>query len=243
MRLTVDLLEKSTAFTNALELQEIDLRNNKIPAIENLAITRDLYDVIDMSHNEIRRLDNFPALPRLQMLFLANNLITAIEENATGEIAKKLPDLRWLNLANNRIAELKDLNGMRAFKGRKLQHLLLTGNPVCKMPGYRQHLVALVPTLKSLDMRLVTKEERESALAWASKMRPAEEKGTPSAKKARTMTQADRKQIQVFDNIIVHLISCRKPLRRPLRWMKSNGWRGFSNQATCPIETGFGDDL
>ncbi len=59
-------------FTNPLREREIKLRAFKIPAVENLGATQDQFDTIDLSDNEIRKLEvkmrmsltpilNFPA--------------------------------------------------------------------------------------------------------------------------------------------------------------------------------------
>lgn len=47
----------------------------KIPQIENMGATLDQFDTIDMSDNDIRKLDGFPLLKRLKCLLLNNNRI------------------------------------------------------------------------------------------------------------------------------------------------------------------------
>lgn len=47
----------------------------KIPLIENLGATLNQFDSIDFSDNEIRKVDNFPLLPRLKSLLFNNNRI------------------------------------------------------------------------------------------------------------------------------------------------------------------------
>jgi hypothetical protein len=57
MRITPDLVACSPQFTNPLQDREIKLRAYKIPAIENLGATQDQFDTIDLSDNEIRKLE------------------------------------------------------------------------------------------------------------------------------------------------------------------------------------------
>ena len=57
MRITPDLVAQSPQFTNPLNDREIKLRAYKIPAVENLGATQDQFDVIDLSDNEIRKLE------------------------------------------------------------------------------------------------------------------------------------------------------------------------------------------
>ena len=47
----------------------------KIPVIENLGATLDQFDAIDFSDNDIRKLDGFPYLSRLQTLHFNNNRV------------------------------------------------------------------------------------------------------------------------------------------------------------------------
>lgn len=57
MRITPDLVAQSPQFTNPLKDREIKLRAYKIPAIENLGATQDQFDTVDLSDNEIRKLE------------------------------------------------------------------------------------------------------------------------------------------------------------------------------------------
>ena len=65
MRITADLLSRSVIFLNPLQQREISLRGMKIPAIENLAVLLDQVDTIDLSDNEIKKLENFATMHRL----------------------------------------------------------------------------------------------------------------------------------------------------------------------------------
>lgn len=47
----------------------------KIPVLENLGATLDQFDTIDLSDNEVRKLDGFPLLKRLKTLLINNNRI------------------------------------------------------------------------------------------------------------------------------------------------------------------------
>lgn len=75
VRLTNDLFSERPQFVNAINMREINLRGQKIPVIENMGVTRDQFDVIDLTDNDIRKLDNFPTFSRLSTLYLHNNRI------------------------------------------------------------------------------------------------------------------------------------------------------------------------
>lgn len=67
MKLTPDLVEGAYQFINkSTRDRELDLRDYKINVIENLGATLDQFDCIDMTGNDVRRLDGFPLLSRLK---------------------------------------------------------------------------------------------------------------------------------------------------------------------------------
>jgi len=157
MRLTADVIARSPAFTNCLKQQELDLRGNKIPFIENLGATQDEYDAIDLSDNDIGKLENFPLLKRLRQLFVSNNRITRVAPN----LSKVLPVLETLVLINNRIAKLADLSPLRDLQTVRM--LALLDNPVAKEPNYRLYVIYLLPNLRFLDFKRIRIAEKREA--------------------------------------------------------------------------------
>lgn len=65
-------------------------------------------------------------MPRLRTLLLARNRIS----NISLGLERSIPNLRTLVLESNRVTELADLDALASL--RRLQHLVLMGNPVCK---------------------------------------------------------------------------------------------------------------
>jgi len=115
------------------------------------------FDTIDLSDNGIVRVDGFPKLPRLRSLHLNNNKISKIVRNL--ELA--LPNLEWLILTNNKLANFSDLESLRTLP--KLRFLSLIDNPVTRKQGYRLFIIARCPRLKVLDFKKVKLAEREEA--------------------------------------------------------------------------------
>ena len=185
MRLTADLIERSAAFTNTLGDRELDLRSNKIPTIENLIASRDLFDTIDLTDNEIKRLENFPKLERLSTLLLSNNSISKIDNEFFSP--KQLPALHTLILTYNRILDFGDLEDLKVFS-ETLKHLSLLDNPVTKKPHYRYFIISKLPKLKTLDFKRVRPVEVEAAL----KMFPADGSKTFDLQQAEEIIQEDR---------------------------------------------------
>eukprot|EP00730_Choanoeca_flexa_P000115 TRINITY_DN10050_c0_g1_i1.p1 TRINITY_DN10050_c0_g1~~TRINITY_DN10050_c0_g1_i1.p1 ORF type:complete len:242 (+),score=61.81 TRINITY_DN10050_c0_g1_i1:562-1287(+) len=157
MKLTADLVMLSPQFTNTLKEREIDLRENKLVVIENLGATLDQFDTIDLSDNEIRRLDGFPLLNRLKTLILNNNRISRVSSS----LAQSLPNLSELILTNNNIVNLGDLRPL--FELATLERLSLMRNPATAVQHYRHYVIHHLPHLKMLDFQKVKPKEREEA--------------------------------------------------------------------------------
>lgn len=78
-RLSADLIVNSRAFYNPLKERQLDLRGYKLIVIENLGAMQDQFDTLDLSDNEIKKMDNFPRMNRLRTVLLSNNHITRLD--------------------------------------------------------------------------------------------------------------------------------------------------------------------
>jgi len=157
MKLTPELIASSPSFINPLKDRELDLRGHKIPAIENLGVTRDHHDIIDFTDNSLTHLQNFPLLRRLSSLLVSNNRIAHISTT----LAKSLPNLTSLTLTNNAISELGDLTPLGELK--RLEYLSLMGNPVREKKWYREWVIFNCKTLRVLDFQRILQKERTAA--------------------------------------------------------------------------------
>lgn len=164
MKLTAEVLQRSEQYLNAVRERELHLRGLKIPAIENLAVMQDQFDVIDFSDNEIKKLDNFPKMTRLTTILMHNNYVARIGKM----LAENVSGLKCLMLTNNRITGLSDLDNLLPLT--KLEHLSLLDNPVSLRTQYRTYIIFKFPSLKTIDYRKVTQTERtDSAKFFKSK--------------------------------------------------------------------------
>ncbi|KAJ3984316.1 leucine-rich repeat-domain-containing protein [Lentinula detonsa] len=154
MKLTPELLAQAPSALNPTKERQLDLRGYKIPAIENLGVTRDQQDAIDLTDNSITVLGNLPLLKRLRTLFIANNRILSISPS----IHLSVPNLTTLVLTNNSIAELGDLEPLKELKN--LKYLCLLGNPVREKKWYREWLAWRIPGLRVLDFQRIRDKER-----------------------------------------------------------------------------------
>ncbi|XP_052144163.1 U2 small nuclear ribonucleoprotein A' [Oryza glaberrima] len=175
VRLTADLIWKSPHFFNAVKDRELDIRGNKILIIENLGATEDQFDTIDLSDNEIVKLENFPYLNRLGTLLVNNNRITRINPN----LGEFLPKLHTLVLTNNRLTNLAEIDPLASLP--KLQFLSLLDNTVTKQPDYRLYVIHKLKHLRLLDFKKVKQQERiAAAQKFHSKEAEEEAKKVPA---------------------------------------------------------------
>ncbi|KZP32256.1 L domain-like protein [Athelia psychrophila] len=156
VKLTPELLGQVPSALNPIKERQLDLRGYKIPVIENLGVTKDQHDAIDLTDNSIVTLGNLPLLKRLRTLLLANNRISAISPS----IHLSVPNLTTLMLTNNTISELGDLEPLKELKG--LKYLSLMGNPVQEKKWYREWLAWRLPALRVIDFQRIRDKEREA---------------------------------------------------------------------------------
>lgn len=185
VRLTADLVGKSPHFFNAIKERELDLRGNKIAEIENLGATEDQFDTIDLSDNEIVKLENFPHLNRLGTLLMNNNRITRINPN----IGEFLPKLHTLVLTNNRLVNLVDIDPLASLP--KLKVLSLLDNSITKKPNYRLYVIFKLKGLRLLDFKKVKQTERIEAEGLFSSKEAEEEAKKEPAKTFQLVEVAD----------------------------------------------------
>ncbi|KAF8390799.1 hypothetical protein HHK36_025327 [Tetracentron sinense] len=125
---------------------------------------QDQFDTIDLSDNEIVKLENFPYLSRLGTLIMNNNRITRINPN----IGEYLPKLHTLVLTNNRLVNLVEIDPLASLP--KLQFLSLLDNNITKKPNYRLYVIHKLKLLRLLDFKKVKYKERiEAENLFASK--------------------------------------------------------------------------
>eukprot|EP00794_Sanderia_malayensis_P008056 gene8056-8919_t len=180
VKITVDLIEQCAQYTNTVKDREIDLRGYKISVIENMGATLDQFDCIDMSDNDIRKLEGFPLLKRLKTILLNNNRVSRIQQN----LEQSLPNLETLVLTNNNITELTDLEPLATVKS--LRYLSLMRNPVANKQTYRFFVVHHVPQVRVLDFVRVRQREREAAKRLFSGKKGEQLKKDIASRRAKT---------------------------------------------------------
>ena len=157
-RLTADVITNAPRAYDPTGEYALDLRARRIGEIENLSASRDQYDAIDLSANEIVKVENVPPLKRLRTLYLSNNKIARVNGR---ELATSCPFLRTLVLTNNKLGNLADVDGLGECP--RLTMLSLVGNPVTMKENYRLYVIYKCKALTALDFQRVKQSEREAA--------------------------------------------------------------------------------
>lgn len=157
MRLTSQQINDARIILNPEGRLTILLRDLGITEVGNLSITKDQYEVIDLSNNELIKLSNIPSrFKKLEVLLLSNNNILYIDED-TFPLDNQI---KSITLYNNNIYKFQPL-----FKDKfpKLETLVLTGNPITELENYRLFVIWLIPSLKVLDFKKIKQAERVQA--------------------------------------------------------------------------------
>uniref|UniRef100_A0A0V0GBQ2 Probable U2 small nuclear ribonucleoprotein A' n=1 Tax=Triatoma dimidiata TaxID=72491 RepID=A0A0V0GBQ2_TRIDM len=180
VKLTPELIQQALQYINPIRDRELDLRGYKIPVIENLGATLDQFDTIDLSDNDIRKLDGFPLLKRLKSVLLNNNRIVRISD----QLGTCLPNLDTLILTGNMIQDLTDIDPLTSLP--KLVSLSLMHCPVVTKPHYREYVAFKLPNLRLLDFRKIRQKEKEEAITLFKSKKGRELQREIVSKKGKT---------------------------------------------------------
>lgn len=166
MRLTPDAILSAPQSLNCVHEYQLTLRGLGIQIIENLGVTENQFDAIDLTDNAIATLDGFPKLTKVRTLYVTNNKVARLSET----LGESLPNLEWLILTNNRVSKFSELD--KCLRGLpRLKYLSLVDNPVVRGSDYRLFVISRCPGIKMLDYCKVTEAERAAASdgRWAEK--------------------------------------------------------------------------
>lgn len=157
-KITYDLIYKSYHYLNPNKEYQLCLRSQKILEIENLIVTKDAFECIDLTDNYIINLPLLPNLKRLKTILLSNNKITFIEK----DFSKLCPSLENLILINNQISSYKEIDNISSCK--TLVRLSLIDNIITNLNKYRQYIIYKIPSLRVLDFQKVKLKEKKLAI-------------------------------------------------------------------------------
>ncbi|KAF0688537.1 Aste57867_19853 [Aphanomyces stellatus] len=137
------------------DLKVLNLESNDITSIAGLAGSRELKELY-LSKNKIRQFDPPPGQA------LGNLVLLKIDDNSLRSLVNfySCHRLQALDISNNRLADMEELERLHGLMPI-LQELWVQNNPVSKRHLARSTIVFRYPSLKSLDGKDITLEERE----------------------------------------------------------------------------------
>ena len=65
-------------------------------------------------------------------------------------------------MANNELKDFADIQPLSGFK--KLDYVVLSGNPIASQKNYRFYVINAIPTLRVMDYKRISQKEREQAI-------------------------------------------------------------------------------
>lgn len=141
------------------QLETLFLNDNFMSSINSIHLPPKLQELI-LDGNFIRRMDPkaFQFSPQLRELRLEDNLIERLN------FLSPLAGLRSLHLGRNRISHVSELDQLS--KLTRLVEFVIWRNPLCKKRIYREIAVTKCETLRRIDDRDVTPQERSIANGW-----------------------------------------------------------------------------
>lgn len=131
-------------------LQQLDLSGSVLSSLRDLGYGLMHLTHLNISNCGLNSFDGTSGLPAIRVLIADGNMIQRV-----GPLTE-LSQLQVLQARNNRISEL----GLLSFLGLcpQLLEVELSGNPVCRLPLYRDTLRRSVATLQLLDGRPINAE-------------------------------------------------------------------------------------
>lgn len=132
------------------DIEELDLTN--IGSISNLTeLDKEYLEKFEglsslcMAKLGLESLNNFPKLNSVFLLNLnMNKLKTGLKD-----IVKFMPNISELELEYNKFKDISELECLRELK--ELTSITLHGNPIAKIPNYREAIFKLLPNVMTVD--------------------------------------------------------------------------------------------
>ncbi|XP_069702604.1 leucine-rich repeat and guanylate kinase domain-containing protein-like isoform X2 [Periplaneta americana] len=138
-------------------LQNLDLSYNNITCLQNLNHLN-IFE-LNLENNNLSEYDDsmrLSTLPNLKYLNLNNNKFTTLQ------FLRGVYSVRCMEMKNNAVAELLEVDNMKTMT--LLEELDFSCNPITTWPGYRDAVIHSLPALAYLDGEPVTVGEKLSSM-------------------------------------------------------------------------------
>ncbi|XP_059183042.1 protein phosphatase 1 regulatory subunit 42 [Centropristis striata] len=172
----------------ASNLTHLYMQNNNITRIDNLSNLQRLSKLY-LGGNNIAVVEGLEMLCELRELHLENQRLAPGEKLLLDPMTLRslAESLCVLNISNNNIDDIKDLTVLQELQHfsaahnrlhnmeeledvfshwPQLLHMDLGGNPVCRIPKYRDRLITVCKSLEVLDGREINELTRQFLINW-----------------------------------------------------------------------------
>lgn len=151
------------------KVKHLNLMGCALENIPDLVCLKDQLEVLVLSYNNIQSINHsLNGLSKLRCLDLSFNQLVRLEH------LDQCENLYSLEANNNQLRSFEDVAYLgRTFRGRALKHLDLRKNAICDTKRYRLHVLQHLPTLECLDQQHVSKDESLSAQQLITKLSAA----------------------------------------------------------------------
>lgn len=193
-------IERIENLEHLSKLRVLMIGKNKISKVENLDKLSSL-EVLDLHSNSISRIEGLGNLSELRVLNLAGNCITEVSQlgghlavlaeinlrhNQITHATDQVLSLQRLFLSNNAITSLTSIESL--LSSPSIVELCLDSNPVADEPLFRPLVLDKLASLRHLDLKRVTAEERRSAQGL---LRREDERLATIARQNQVQSQCD----------------------------------------------------
>lgn len=159
-------IEKIEGLTGLINLEKLHLGKNRITLVEGLEGLKSLRDfsiedqILPPGEKLVFDPRSMTALSgSLEKLNVAGNRLDDLDDIGI------LRALRHLNLSNNFVRSMKELE-IVLTSNRGIEHLRVSGNPICHVSKHRELIISLCMRLTLLDGKDVTAVQRQFLMNW-----------------------------------------------------------------------------
>eukprot|EP00002_Diphylleia_rotans_P027878 TRINITY_DN5613_c0_g1_i3.p1 TRINITY_DN5613_c0_g1~~TRINITY_DN5613_c0_g1_i3.p1 ORF type:complete len:491 (+),score=84.18 TRINITY_DN5613_c0_g1_i3:114-1586(+) len=134
-------------------VRELKMNDSKIPTFRHLGTSLTKIEILWVARCGITDLGGISSMPYLKELYLSYNQVQDLSPLSGMEC------IEVIDLECNSIESI-DTIGLLSTCPR-LSSLILENNPICRIPHYREHICRAVKSLKLLDDRAVTLDDKK----------------------------------------------------------------------------------
>ncbi|CAH6720327.1 U2 small nuclear ribonucleoprotein A' [[Candida] jaroonii] len=148
MKLTSQVIEASTTYTNPSKQATLQLRNSNLTIIDEWPTSYN-YDALDLTNNNLIEISLNEPLPIRTLVINGNNEFHQLS-------SKHFPFLESLSIMGTNVR----WEDFESWKFPNLKHFIAIDTPLSSIKNYRILVIKQIPSLEVLDFEKVKQKER-----------------------------------------------------------------------------------